>query len=284
MGGDVKAKITGNELKLKVWRLEGIGEFHHVSNFAHPTSKAFHESLAICFVEQGTFNVRHCGVRYSVGEGALLVAQSGEITSCEDFDGKSKHREFHCAPRALEIIAEELGDRFTGGRIFQSPFICDESLRRPFLRFHAAMDAKPTVIESSSLLRDFVGAMILRYGNRPATTLNLGNERCAVKRVKDCLDSCYADNLTLEELARIANLSPFHLVRVFRKQVGLPPHAYQTRLRLNHAKALLAQAATIGEAALNAGFFDQSHFTNHFRKVFGYPPSVHLKGLAAGGK
>jgi AraC-like DNA-binding protein len=270
------------ELNVRVWRLEGIGEFHHVSNFAHPTSQAFHQSLALCFVEQGAFNVRHCGVRYSVGTGALLVAQSGEITSCEDFDGKSKHREFHCAPKALEAIAEEVGDPFTGGRLFRSPFICDDSLRRPFLRFHAAMDSKPTPIESSSLLREFVGEMVLRYGKKPAATLRLGNERSAVKRVKECLESRYTENLTLEELARVANLSPFHLIRVFRKEVGLPPHAYQTRLRLNHAKSMLAQAATIGEAAVSAGFYDQSHFTNHFRKVFGYPPGVHVKGLVSG--
>lgn len=275
--------FMSDEPKLRVWHLEGIGEFLHVSNFAHPTSKAFHQSLALCFVEQGAFNVRHCGVNYSVGKGALLVAQSGEITSCEDFEGKSKHREFHCAPVALETIAEETGDRFAGGRIFQSPFVCDESLCRPFLRFHTEMDSKPTTIESSTLLREFVGEMILRYGKRPATTLKLGNERWAVKRVKDCLECRYAENLSLEELARIATLSPFHLIRVFRKEVGLPPHAYQTRLRLNHAKAMLAQAASIGEAAASAGFCDQSHFTNHFRRVFGYPPGVHVKGLASSG-
>jgi hypothetical protein len=108
----------GNEPNLRVWRLEGIGEFLHVSNFAHPTSKAFHQSLALCFVEQGTFNVRHCGVNYAVGGGALLVAQSGDTTSCEDFDGKSKHLEFHCATSALQTIAEEIGDRFSGGPNF----------------------------------------------------------------------------------------------------------------------------------------------------------------------
>ena len=164
-------------------------------------------------------DVRHCGVKYSVGKGALLVAQSGDITSCEDFSGKSIHREFHCAPRALETIAEEIGHRFTGDRIFHSPFVCDESLCLPFLRFHTEMDSKPTAIESSSLLREFVGEMILRYGNRSAAILKLGNERWAVKRVKDYLESRYAENVTLEELARIANLSPFHLIRVFRKEV-----------------------------------------------------------------
>jgi hypothetical protein len=145
-----------------------------------------------------------------VGKGAVLVAQSGEITSCEDFDGKSTHREFHRAPEALETIAEESGDRFTGGRIFQSPFICDGSLCRPFIRFHTEMDSKPTAIESSSLLQEFVGEMILRYGNRPAT-LEHGNERRAVRRVKDCLESRYAESVTLEELARLAKLEPVSL-------------------------------------------------------------------------
>jgi AraC-like DNA-binding protein len=269
----------GDELKVRARRLEGIGEFLHVSNFAHPTSKAFHQSLALCLVDHGTFNVRHCGVRYSVGKGALLIAQSGDTTSCEDFDGKSKHREFHCAPEALETIAEEIGERFAGGRIFQTPFISHESLCQPFLRFHNAMGSNPTAIETSSLLREFVGEMILRYGNRPAQSLRLGNERLTVRRVKEYLKSRYVENVMLEELARVANLSPFHLVRVFRKEVGLPPHAYQTRLRLDHAKRLLANGASIREAALKAGFFDQSHFTNHFRKVFGYPPGAHLKGL-----
>jgi AraC-like DNA-binding protein len=275
---------VSSDPQLKVWRVEGTGEFLQVSNFAHPTTKAFHQSLALCFVDQGAFNVRHCNTRYAVGKGALLAVQCGDITSCEDFDGKSKHREFHCAPTALETIAEEIGDGSTGGRIFEAPFLCDDSLCQPFLRFHSAMAFKPTALETSSLLREFVGEMILRYGRRLEKSLRLGNERLAVNRVKEYLKRCSAENVTLEELARIANLSPFHLARVFREEVGLPPHAYQTRLRLDHAKALLAKGTTIREAALKAGFFDQSHFTNHFRKVFGYPPGAHLKGLGSGGK
>lgn len=273
-----------NKARLRIWRNEGIGEFLHVRNFAHPTSKILHQSLEICYVEQGAYKVSHCGVSYSVGEGMLLVAQSGTFTSCEDFEGKSKYRLFQCNPRALETIAEEIGERFRGGRIFDSPFVCDEFLGRQFLRFHTEMDSKPSALESSTLLREFVGEMILRYGERPERVLKPGNERWAVKRVRDCLESRYVENITLEELARVANLSPFHLARVFRKEVGLPPHAYQTRVRLNRAKKLLAQDATIGEAALNSGFFDQSHFTNHFTKVFGYTPGAYGKGSASGGE
>ncbi len=192
-----------NELKLRIWRNEGIGEFLHVCNCAHPNSKVLHQSLALCFVEQGAYKVSHCGVTYSVGEGALLVAQSGEFTSCEDFEGRAKYRVFLCDPKALETIAEETGNRIRGGRIFQSPFVCDEPLGRVFLKFHTEMDSKPSALESSSLLRELVGAMILRFGNRRADLLRLGNERWAVKRVRDYLEASYTENVTLEELARI---------------------------------------------------------------------------------
>ena len=184
-----------NELKLKIWRNEGIGEFLQVSNFAHPTTKILHQSLEICFVEQGAYRVNHCGVNYSVGEGMLLVAQSGGFTTCEDFEGKAKYRIFQCDLGALKTIAEETGNGLSGGRVFQCPFMCDVSLGQLFLRFHIQMDSKPSALESSSLLREFVGEMLLRYGNRPATILRLGNERWAVKRVRDCLESRYAENL-----------------------------------------------------------------------------------------
>jgi AraC-like DNA-binding protein len=270
-----------DKVQLRIWRNEGIGEFLRVSNFAHPTSKILQQSLGLCFVERGAYRVSHCGVNYLVGEGELLVAQSGDVISCEDYEGKAKYRLFQSDPRALETIAEEIGEPFREGRIFNSPFVCDGSLGRLFLRFHTEMDSKPFALESATLLREFVSEMIIRYGNRPAKILKPGNERWAVKRVRDCLESRYAENLTLEELARIANLSPFYLVRVFRKEVGLPPHAFQTRVRLNRAAAALARGASIGEAALNSGFFDQSHFTNHFRKVFGYTPGAFWNGLAS---
>ena len=83
-----------DKMSLRIWRNEGIGEFLHVSNFAHPNSKVLHQSLDICFVEKGAYRVNHCGVTHSVGEGALLVVQSGEFTSCEDFEGRAKYRVF----------------------------------------------------------------------------------------------------------------------------------------------------------------------------------------------
>jgi AraC-like DNA-binding protein len=81
----------------------------------------------------------------------------------------------------------------------------------------------------------------------------------------------------LQELASVANLSPFHLSRLFRQAVGLPPHAYQTKLRLEHAKNLLAQGCGVGYVASETGFFDQSHFTQQFKRHYLVTPGSYRK-------
>jgi transcriptional regulator GlxA family with amidase domain len=97
--------------------------------------------------------------------------------------------------------------------------------------------------------------------------------------VREYLDAHYAENIDLGDLARIVNLSAFHLNRVFRTEVGLPPHAYQTQLRVTRGKSLLAQGVAIHTVAVDVGFFDQSHFTNHFTRLLGFTPGTYQQSL-----
>ena len=83
--------------------------------------------------------------------------------------------------------------------------------------------------------------------------------------------------MTLRELAGVVNMSPFHLSRAFRQAIGLPPHAYQTKLRLARAKTLLAQGYEAGYVASETGFFDQSHFTQQFKRHYLMTPGNYRK-------
>ncbi|MCA9052240.1 MAG: helix-turn-helix transcriptional regulator [Planctomycetaceae bacterium] len=77
----------------------------------------------------------------------------------------------------------------------------------------------------------------------------------------------------MEELANVVGVSPCYFVRQFKMRYGLPPRAYQIQLRLRHARASLADGTPVVEAALKAGFYDQSHFHRHFRRAYGLTPS-----------
>ncbi|MBI1877856.1 MAG: helix-turn-helix transcriptional regulator, partial [Chloroflexi bacterium] len=74
----------------------------------------------------------------------------------------------------------------------------------------------------------------------------------------------------------ISNLSPFHLLRAFRAELGLPPHAYLTQIRIERAKALLAQGWPVAQVAFETGFADQSHLTKRFKGIVGVAPGQYL--------
>src|SRR5262249_23041081 len=99
---------------------------------------------------------------------------------------------------------------------------------------------------------------------------------------KTALSEDYAAPPSLDSLARRLDCSPFHLCRSFRRTVGLPLRRYLDRLRLRLAlDKLAAGAPDLTALALELGYADHSHFTNAFRREFGYPPSALRPAKAA---
>jgi AraC-like DNA-binding protein len=69
--------------------------------------------------------------------------------------------------------------------------------------------------------------------------------------------------VTLEELSRIAEIGRYRLVRVFHREIGLPPHAYQIHLRIERSRDLLRRGVTGARIASELGFVDQPHFAGN---------------------
>jgi AraC family transcriptional regulator len=100
-----------------------------------------------------------------------------------------------------------------------------------------------------------------------------------LKRAMDLLDSRFAEDLSLEDIARDVAMSKFHLIRQFKLSTGLSPYQYLLKRRLERAKTLLLQGSLpIGQIALAVGFGDQSQFNKHFKREFGTTPAALRKG------
>jgi AraC-like DNA-binding protein len=96
-----------------------------------------------------------------------------------------------------------------------------------------------------------------------------------VARVQELLASRFREPLRLEELAVETGCSRFHLLRIFRRAVGVPIHRYQVRLRLRAAIERLADGERdLSAVALGLGFADHAHFTRAFSREFGTTPSA----------
>jgi len=99
------------------------------------------------------------------------------------------------------------------------------------------------------------------------------------------METHLGSNITLDDLAREAGLSPFHLARTFHKTTGLPPHAWLLQARVCKARHLIAQCAGgsprlgLADIAAATGFTDQSHLTHAFRRQIGITPGRYRKHL-----
>jgi AraC-like DNA-binding protein len=94
-----------------------------------------------------------------------------------------------------------------------------------------------------------------------------------VRRAMDYLRERLSHSVTLADLAIHAGLDKFHLCRAFRAQIGMPPHAYLTHLRIARAKELLRLGVRASDLAPLVGLYDQAQLTRHFRRIVGTTPA-----------
>ena len=86
---------------------------------------------------------------------------------------------------------------------------------------------------------------------------------------------------SLEDMAMLACMSKYRLVRAFRREAGLTPHRFQLQNRVRKGQRLLAGPATVAEAAAAAGFCDQSHFDRQFKRLVGLTPAAYKRSCTA---
>ncbi len=84
--------------------------------------------------------------------------------------------------------------------------------------------------------------------------------------------------MSLAELAAVAGLSRFELVRRFRDQVGVPPHVFQINLRVEYARRMLTSGVAPAAVAAACGFADQPHLTRTFKRAVGVTPARYARG------
>lgn len=113
--------------------------------------------------------------------------------------------------------------------------------------------------------------------NRDASRLSQGRLRSVIAFIDEHL----SHDLSLVELARVANLSPSHLKTLFRDAVGIPLHQHVIRRRVRYAiDAILSEDLPLSELALRAGFANQSHMARCMRRIAGLTPSGVRRSIA----
>ena len=238
-------------------------------------SRHVHDYFAIGVIEAGvqTFSYRH--ERHITQPHGLFIVNPGEPHDGEAAtEAGFTYRVLYPEADMMQQVAAEIRGR-DGGDVpfFSAAVIDDPVLYQAFRRTHAALENETSALEQHSRLLLLLGALITRHADSHFRARTLGRERREIERTRQYLDYHYAEDVTLAQLGRVAGLSPYYLVRVFHREVGLPPHAYLASVRVRRAQDLLAAGAPIVDVAYATGFSSQSHLTNTFKRFIGVTPS-----------
>lgn len=105
-----------------------------------------------------------------------------------------------------------------------------------------------------------------------------GLSQAKLTLVTDYIHEHLQQDLSLKEIAAIAQISQYHFSRLFKQKMGITLHQYILQRRIERAKELLQHSQlSIADVALRVGFCDQSHFTRSFKRIVGMPPKQFLK-------
>jgi AraC-like DNA-binding protein len=218
-----------------------------------------HDSYCVSIVREGTFCYHINDRTHLLEPGSVLLCNAGDEYTCShEYGCGDVCTVFKYAPEFLDELG---GERF------------DTDVLPPQPRLEAALGRRSSGEAWDEIATEVAELVLTGEG---AQVDGPGSSRADRDRVHDAaafLRENSADPLGLEDAARVAELSIWHFLRLFRRELGLTPHQYLIRLRILRAVRLLLDTnLPVTEVALSSGFGDLSNFTHTFRRQVGTTP------------
>ena len=177
----------------------------------------------------------------------------------------------YIAPALFDSIARTHG---VCGREISVHVTAAPHLRRAMEGLEQALARNAGRDELARDLQSVVDGACFATRDQTSRTLPGGPLRPEIARARAIIQERFDHMITLGSLADEVGMSKFHLLRLFREEVGATPHAYQLHLRIARAREMLDAGASAAEVALACGFADQAHFTRAFKRIVGYTPGA----------
>jgi len=245
-----------------------------------------HHAFVIAVTESGGAEFSSRGTIDRMGAQTLFVSNPEERQSARmGGSARWRYRALYLEASAVDQVGHALGMRTTP--YFMDNLIGDPALIARFGQLHRALESareqtRADELLADELLVDAFGLLFRRHGEGGSRPEPAPRDRTLVRRVVEAMQARHTENLALQELAAIAGLTHFQLIGLFKRVTGLTPHAYLVQLRLNAACHELRRGRPLAEAALAAGFCDQSALTKHFKRSFGITPLQYAVASCAG--
>ena len=245
-------------------------ELRYVQNIPDCTKMHLHEELTITAIKKGSLNLIFNDTSFEILPNEIGIINNN-IPHSATINKPSKDG------YVLYLQKEYLKNLdFNFSSAYE--LIKNKNIYKSFIKLcECLLDIKVSLIEKEEELYLFC----LAFFSFEQKEKNFKEESTLAMNIKKYLDKNYLEEFILEDLAKKFDLSVVHLIRVFKKEFGLPIHSYILNKKVHMAKELLSSNMSVSLIAQNSGFFDQSHLNRSFKRIFQITPKEYQKHISS---
>lgn len=231
-----------------------------------------HEHFSIGAITAGRSTYIHEQSHFQVGTGTVVLMNPGDVHACNPIDNQPwSYLMLYVDTPWLTDLQHQLG--FSHDLAFRRFSVTHnrDTLLFDGLKalYEVLVDQQQEVLHKHSAAVEFFSEVQLRLNpvDPPLREPNFKLERAA-----DYIRDNCTQMLKLEDICFAAQLSPSYLIRAFKQQYGMTPHAFLVNRRIQFAQDRLRRGELIADVALEAGFADQAHFQRAFKQHLAATP------------
>lgn len=228
----------------------------------------YHETYCISLIEKGVFNENDL----IVPSGNIIVSHPYEVHFNKPIENIDfSFSTFYISKDVIDFISP-----------FEHTSFQNKVIENPLL-YHQ-LNGLIQLIKSGKQKRGFIGDFHHAFYQTIAQLTSLyGNDTAYFHKespalldsIKDYITNHLNSKINLDDLARIGGMSKYQFTRWFKLQVGITPFEFILLKRVGFGKKLIQQGLPLIDVSLDSGFYDQSHFSNYFKKYVGMSPNAY---------
>lgn len=241
-----------------------------------------HDEYLIGVIDGGVHDVWCRGERNRVPQGSVVTMRPGDVHhGGSGGDAGWRQRMIYIPEAGMRAMLEDFSDhtpaRTRSGTLdFAAAFHARPDLAARLKNLHEILHHSPQTLARDIAMDALLGAVLRELMPNIIHPALKADGRIA--DAVEYLGSRVDEDVTLADLCAITGLQRRQTIDAFRRETGLPPHAWHLQKKIERVKRLLRAGMSPAAAAMQTGFADQSHMGRHFRAITGVTPAIYARG------
>jgi AraC-like DNA-binding protein len=262
----------------KIFKINELSylELKYSSVFYECSQKHYHNMLCILALKDGSAKIIIEDKEITLEKNKLVIINPNEV-HFSVLDEYSRNYYVIYIDRTWYRTLQELVFN-TDDVIALSNEIFDLKISEDFFELFEYLYLDNESMEKELKLLEFLNKIFNKYVDENIV-LKIDNGTKIAKEFKIYIENNISSKLTLTQISKALGFSPYHIIRVCNQDFGLSANAYIVNKRVHRAKKMISQGMDISQVAIEVGFYDQSHLTNIFKKVFAITPKAYQNSI-----